>query len=78
MLRGFSLFILLLTSFISSAQNRYTISGYVKDSLTGETLIGANISVKNKTKIIASNQYGFYSLTLEEGTYTIKIGRAHV
>lgn len=71
MLRGFSLFILLLTSFISSAQNRYTISGYVKDSLTGETLIGANISVKNKTKIIASNQYGFYSLTLEEGTYTI-------
>ncbi|RTL56221.1 MAG: TonB-dependent receptor [Sphingobacteriales bacterium] len=63
--------ILLLTPFIVNAQNRYTISGFVKDTLTGETLIGANITVKNKTKIIASNQYGYYSLTLEEGTYTI-------
>lgn len=69
LLTGF--FFLLLTSITANAQNRYTLSGFVKDSLTGETLISANISVKNKTKIVASNQYGFYSLTLEEGTYTI-------
>ncbi|MBI2729575.1 MAG: TonB-dependent receptor [Sphingobacteriales bacterium] len=71
MLRGLGLFILLLTVTTVSAQNRYTLSGYVKDSLTGETLIGANISIKNKTKIVSSNQYGYYSLTLEEGSYTI-------
>jgi Outer membrane receptor for ferrienterochelin and colicins len=52
------------------SQNKFTISGYVKDSLSGETLIGATISIKNKSTGIPSNQYGFYSLTLTEGTYT--------
>ncbi len=55
--------------FIAFCQNKYTISGYVKDSLSGETLIGATISVVNKTKGIASNRFGFYSITLPEGTY---------
>jgi hypothetical protein len=52
------------------SQNKFTISGYVKDSLSGETLIGSTISVKNRSAGITSNQYGFYSLTLTEGTYT--------
>ncbi|MGI8584119.1 MAG: TonB-dependent receptor [Chitinophagaceae bacterium] len=61
------LFILLSFSVLS--QNKYTISGYVKDSLSGETMIGSTISIKNKSAGITSNQYGFYSLTLTEGTY---------
>ncbi|MEP7164394.1 MAG: TonB-dependent receptor [Ferruginibacter sp.] len=50
---------------------RHTISGYIKDGVTGETLIGATISVKGNSRGINSNQYGFYSLTLTEGTYSI-------
>lgn len=65
----FSVFSFLLSASVFS-QNKYTISGYVKDSLSGETMIGSTISVKNKSAGITSNQYGFYSLTLIEGTYT--------
>ena len=34
---------------------RHTINGYIKDGATGETLIGATISLKGNTKGIASN-----------------------
>jgi len=50
---------------------RYTISGFIKDSLNGETLIGATITVKGQTKGISSNQYGFYSITLTAGNYVL-------
>ena len=53
----------------SAAMARYTVSGFIKDSLNGETLIGASIAIQGKTKGISSNQYGFYSITLEKGTY---------
>lgn len=64
--------ILLMTAAALSAQQRFTLSGYVKDESTGETLIGANVYVKdNPLKGAATNAYGFYSLTLEAGQYTI-------
>jgi TonB dependent receptor-like, beta-barrel/CarboxypepD_reg-like domain/TonB-dependent Receptor Plug Domain len=64
------LFILLLfIPFYSFSQNKFTISGYVKDSLNGETLIGTTVAVQGETKGVISNAYGFYSLTLAEGTY---------
>src|SRR6476620_10277224 len=62
---------LLLFSFVSWSQNKYTLSGYVRDSLSGETLIGASVTVNGQTKGIGSNAYGFYSITLEQGTYTV-------
>lgn len=55
-------------------QDSYTLSGYVKDTESGETLIGANVfDSNNTTKGTTSNAYGFYSLSLEEGTYVITI-----
>ncbi len=45
----------------------YTISGYVKDMETGERLIGANIIETATQKGIASNEYGFFSITLPRG-----------
>jgi outer membrane receptor protein involved in Fe transport len=53
------------------SQDKFTLNGYVKDSLTGETLIGANIRVRSGEKGIVSNQYGFYSITLRAGEYWI-------
>ena len=53
------------------AQKKFTISGYVKDSLTSETLIGATLSVNGIALGANSNLYGFYSITLPEGHYRI-------
>jgi TonB-dependent receptor-like protein/carboxypeptidase-like protein len=62
-------FVLLMMN--ASAQNKFTLSGYVKDSLSGETLIGASVSVNGKTFGVNSNQYGFFSITLPSGNYKI-------
>jgi hypothetical protein len=67
----FFLAVNILIANISFAQNKYTISGYVKDSLTGETLIGATLQVGAKGGGINSNAYGFYSITLGEGDYEV-------
>jgi hypothetical protein len=63
-------FLSLFISTFAFSQNKFTISGYVKDSISGETIIGASIAIQNRSAGITSNQYGFYSLTLTEGTYT--------
>jgi hypothetical protein len=68
-----------LYSFVASAKtsdnrNKYTFSGYVKDSRSGEALIGATISIKELPSTgTISNAYGFFSLTVAEGTYTITV-----
>ena len=49
------------------------LNGYIRDSLSGETIIGASITVNGKSKGVSSNLYGFYSLTLEQGSYEISI-----
>ena len=64
-------FLFVLSSVTGLAQNKFTISGYIKDSLNGETLIGATIAVQGQTKGISSNLYGFYSITLDEGKYIL-------
>lgn len=59
----------LLIVFAASAQPKFTLNGYVRDSATGESVIGANVTVNGKA--VGSNAYGFYSLTLDSGTYTV-------
>jgi len=62
------------TSFAQQKTNtkkRFTISGYIRDKSSGETLIGATLSIKTSSKGISSNQYGFYSITLEAGKYNL-------
>ncbi|GAA4330732.1 TonB-dependent receptor [Flaviaesturariibacter amylovorans] len=56
----------------ADAQSKYTISGFVRDSATGETVIGASVSA-GEGRSVSSNQYGYYSLTLEAGTYTLSV-----
>lgn len=52
---------------------KLTVSGYVKDSKNGEGLIGASIFVKELLTGATTNTYGFYSLTLPKGNYTLVI-----
>ena len=51
----------------------FTVSGRIKNSETGEYLIGATVKVDNSTKGTITNGYGFYSMTMTEGTYFITI-----
>lgn len=49
---------------------KVTLSGYITDAETGESLIGANVFVKSDpAKGTTTNAYGFYSLSLEAGRY---------
>ena len=52
---------------------RRTISGYVMDAASKETLIGATIFDKNSGKGCATNNYGFYTLTLEQGQVDLQV-----
>jgi len=49
-----------------------TISGFVKDAKTGEDLIGATIYLEELKSGTVTNTYGFYSIRLEQGNYTLK------
>src|SRR5436190_19001115 len=71
--RSLLTFLLLNLLLCIHAQEKFTLNGYVKDSLSGETLIGANISVKEEGRGASTNQYGFFSLTLVKGNYELVI-----
>jgi len=64
-------FLLLCWTSIVCAQNdaKFTLSGTVTDGNTGETLIGMTVLSTNGDGAI-SNEYGFYSLTLQGGQHT--------
>ena len=52
---------------------RFTILGSVKDSLTGESLIGAYIYINDIKQGVTTNSYGFYSITIPNGEYELSI-----
>ena len=54
------------------SQEKVTLSGYIKDASNGETLIGATAYVRETQQGVTSNEYGFYSLSLLPGSYTIE------
>jgi hypothetical protein len=69
---------LIILSFIfsinSSAQESYTVNGVVKDSLSGETLIGVTLKFSGKTQLgTSTNAYGFFSYKLTAGTYDLSV-----
>jgi hypothetical protein len=74
MLKHLPFFLFFLFSISAFAQKKYTISGTIKDAATGEQLIGASMRIKEITQSgAASNSYGFYSVTIPEGDYTLLI-----
>ena len=51
----------------------HTVSGFIREAATGESLLGANVYIKENLKGVTTNQYGFYSITLPAGQYTLVI-----
>ena len=66
----FSLFLLIFS--LSVYSQNFSISGTIKDSKSGEELIGAIVTVKELPGTgVAANAYGYYSLILKPGKYTL-------
>lgn len=71
MQKTFWVVLLSLFSLGAYSQETFTLSGYLSDASNGETLIGATAFVKETGSGTVSNEYGFYSISLPEGTYNI-------
>ena len=67
------LLLILLFPLFSLAQDKYTLSGVISDVSSNETLIGVNILFPEQQTGTITNEYGFYSITLPEGTYKLVI-----
>ncbi|MFM7023941.1 MAG: TonB-dependent receptor [Flavobacteriales bacterium] len=66
-------FLFLLSSLTAFAQENYTVSGHVRSPEGGEEIIGANVLVQETGASITTNEYGFFSITLPKGEYTLII-----
>ncbi len=56
-----------------STKQKYTLFGTISDSKSNETLIGVNVSIPETKSYITTNEYGFYSITLPKGDYTVSV-----
>jgi outer membrane receptor for ferrienterochelin and colicin len=56
----------------SKQKGNISIYGFVEDSLTGERLIGAYVSIKDIPHGTVTNVYGYYSLPLRTGEYLVR------
>ncbi|HTO17223.1 MAG TPA: TonB-dependent receptor [Edaphocola sp.] len=67
----FTFFSLILFSISAFAQKKVTISGYINEAGSKESLPGAVLYVKEANNGAATNDYGFYSFTVQPGKYTL-------
>src|SRR5882672_9765669 len=73
-IRSFVLTFLLSSPILLTAQSRHTVSGTVRDKKSGETLIGASITLLEVPHSSAlSNAYGFYSINAVAGNYKMVV-----
>jgi len=71
-------FFIILTTIITLNAQKVTLSGIVKDATSGETIAGAYIILKDTLSKTApngavTNTAGFYSITVEKGTYILNV-----
>lgn len=76
---SFLLVSFLLLQTVASARSEvddseYTVSGYVRDALSGEMLVGASVVVKGGVKGTVTNVYGFFSIELLPGEQVLQFG----
>jgi hypothetical protein len=75
--RIFLWLLFVVAAFIAQAQNKFTLNGVVRDKTSGELLIGAVIQLKEIPVIgVTTNAYGFYSITVKPGNYTVMVSYA--
>lgn len=62
----------LLGAGILSGQNRVTLSGYVRDAASGESVIGALVYTSDLSIGVSTNAYGFFSIQIKPGHHEIR------
>ena len=67
------IYLIYFYSVFGFAQKQFTLSGSIYESEGQETLIGANVIFPKVSTGATTNEYGFYSITLPEGTYNVKV-----
>lgn len=72
-LRRWLVVIGLMLAIVPTFAQRRTISGYVMDAASKETLIGATVFDKNSGKGCSTNSYGFFTLTLNQGQVDLQV-----
>lgn len=72
MIKFYTLLLFFVYSIASFGQSKSTLNGYLKDSSDGEKLIGATVYVVEAKTGATTNVYGFYSITLPSGDYTLE------
>ncbi len=76
--RIFFSFLVISVIFIShkvksqDGNEKFIISGYIRNNTNGEALFGATVFIEELNNGVATNSFGFYSLNLESGNYTIE------
>ncbi len=67
------LFVLLFTFLSPTAllAQKVTLSGYMRDASTGESIVGGTVYIKEAGQDAQSNNYGFYSVSVPPGKYTV-------
>jgi hypothetical protein len=67
------IYLIYFYSVFGFTQTQFTLSGSIYESEGQETLIGANVIFPKVSTGATTNEYGFYSITLTEGTYDVKV-----
>ncbi len=62
---------ILIVLWVQTSSGKVVVSGYVRDAAKGEELIGASVAVQEIGSGTVTNTYGYYSLSLEPGFYTL-------
>ena len=64
--------ILNLCFYANTFAQSYSVSGYVRDSASSEAIVGAMIYEPTTKNASISNEYGYYSIQLPQGFYTLE------
>jgi hypothetical protein len=66
-------FIFGISTSANAQGKKYTVSGYITESSNGEALIGAIVTIREPLKGTATNNYGFFSITADSGSYDLAV-----
>lgn len=54
-------------------QGNATVAGHIREATTGEPVIGASVYIEKPLIGVATDQFGFYSITIPKGRHELKL-----
>jgi len=70
-MKQLSIILLFIILTLPALAKTVTLNGYLKDKANGEALIGASVYVSQLKTGVVTNSYGYYSLSIEQGSYSV-------